>query len=186
MKWTVAAISLILALTLLDAASVSAQEPTPRPSPQAAASPDCPKKPVSPVSSIPPIPPLPPIPPVPPIGLGKVLYPVNFIMQNARALGLSEEQRSFMQDEIQATTKKYNELQWQLNDSMEVLVDAVKADATAEQEALNLLEKVLTLEGEIKRIHLTMGIRIKNKLSPEQRKKLEALRTSRAQSARPG
>jgi Spy/CpxP family protein refolding chaperone len=113
------------------------------------------------------------------------MYPVNFVMQNARALNLTAEQKVFMQEEIQTTTKRFNELQWELNEAMEVLVEAVKADATAEHEALSLLDKALNVEREIKRLHITMGIRIKNKLSPEQRRKLEILRTPPSQPARP-
>lgn len=182
MKCIVALITVTISLTLFDVAPVSAQQATPLPAPSPSPLTDSSRKPICPV---PPVPPIPPLPPLPPVGLGKVMYPVNFVMKNARALNLTAEQRAFMQEEIQATTKRFNELQWELNDAMEVLIEAVKADATAEQEALTLLDKALNLEREIKRIHMTMGIRIKNKLSPEQRRKLEALRTPPSQSGRP-
>jgi Spy/CpxP family protein refolding chaperone len=174
MKWIAAVITVLAGLTVFGLALSPAQQA--RPSPTPAQSADSTRKPSCPVPSVPPIP---PIPPVPPVGLGKVMYPVNLVMQNARALNLTAEQKTFMQGEIQTTTKRFNELQWELNDAMEVLVEAVKADATTEQEALTLLDKALNLEREIKRLHMTMGLRIKNNLTPEQRRQLDVLRKSR-------
>ncbi len=185
MNWIVTIISVTLGLTLFAVAPLAAQPATASTPPQSAP-PDSSRRPACPTAPVPPIPPLPALPPLPPVGLAKVMYPVSFVMQNARALNLTAEQRAFMQEEIQTTTKRFNELQWELNDAMEVLVGAVKADESAEQDALNLLDKALNLEREIKRLHMTMGLRIKNKLSPEQRKKLETLRTANSQPARSG
>ena len=46
-----------------------------------------------------------------------------------------------------------------------------------EQEALVQLEKVLAIEREIKRAQVTLLVRIKNKLTPEQQAKLVKIRS---------
>jgi Spy/CpxP family protein refolding chaperone len=60
---------------------------------------------------------------------------------------------------------------------MEKLVAQVKQPRVDEQQALAQLEKVLATEREIKRQQVTLLVRIKNKLTPEQQAKLSELRT---------
>jgi hypothetical protein len=59
---------------------------------------------------------------------------------------------------------------------MEALTEAMKSNSVNEQQALVQLDKVLGVEREIKRLHISMGVRIKNKLTPEQQAKLQAMR----------
>jgi len=110
------------------------------------------------------------------------IFPPEMIMQHQRELGLTDEQKTFMRGEIQRTTTRFNELQWQLQDQMEALHDTVKSNSVNEQLALSQLDKVLDSEREIKRLHMEMAIRIKNKLTPEQQMKLQVMR----QNMRPG
>lgn len=175
MKRIFIVINVVLGFSLLQAGLVSAQQAKP-------AETACRQSPPKPIPPIPPVPPIPPIPPIPLVGFAKLVFPVNLIMQHARALGLTAEQRAFMTEEIQTTTKRFNELQWQLHDALEALTAAVKLDVADEQETLTLLDKVLAHEREIKRLHLTMGIRIRNKLTREQRAKLQVLRTPKRNS----
>ncbi len=137
--------------TLLGVALVSAQQPQPQQGPQG------------------------PPPPHHMDPLGDAMFPPEMIMQHQRALGLTDEQKSFIRGEIQKTTIRFNELQWQLQDAMEALHDIMKSDSVNEQQALAQLDKVLDAEREIKRLHIGMAIRIKNNLTPEQRAKLHAL-----------
>jgi Spy/CpxP family protein refolding chaperone len=126
------------------------------------------------VPNVPNVPAIPPIPPVDP--LAEVMFPPDLIMRHSRQLGLSNEQKTFMRDEIQRTTTRFNELQWQLQDAMEALTEAMKPNSVNEQQALTLLERVLDAEREIKRLHIRMGIRIKNQLTPPQQDKLQGMR----------
>jgi len=104
------------------------------------------------------------------------IFPPEMIMQHQRELALTDEQKTFMRAEIQRTTTRFNELQWQLQDQMEALHDTVKSNSVNEQLALSQLDKVLDSEREIKRLHMEMAIRIKNKLTPEQQMKLQTMR----------
>lgn len=120
----------------------------------------------------------PPRPPGDP--LADSVFPPDMIMQHQRELALTEDQKIFMRGEIQRTTTRFNELQWQLQDQMEALHETVKGNSVNEQLALSQLDKVLESEREIKRLHMEMAIRIKNKLTPEQQTKLQSFRQNRS------
>src|SRR5437588_11114220 len=115
----------------------------------------------------------------PPMGpmdpLGEAMFPPEMIMQHTRELNLTDVQKQFMRAEIQKTTMRFNELQWQLQDAVEALHQSLKANPVNEQQALVQLDKVLDAEREIKRLHIGMGIRIKNQLTPDQQTKLMAM-----------
>jgi Spy/CpxP family protein refolding chaperone len=115
-------------------------------------------------------------PPPPDDPLADAMFPPDMIMQHQRELGLTDEQKQFMRSEIQRTTTRFNELQWQLQDAMEALHETMKAPQVNEEQALAQLNKVLDAEREIKTLHMGMAIRIKNKLTPEQQMKLQAMR----------
>ena len=113
-----------------------------------------------------------PHPPMDP--LGGLMFPPEMIMQHQRELGLTEEQKTFMRSEINRVSARFNDLQWQLQDAMEALHDSMKANPVNEQQAMAQLDKVLDTEREIKRLHMELAIRIKNRLTPEQQEKLHA------------
>lgn len=115
-------------------------------------------------------------PPPPPDPLGDSIFPPDMIMQHQRELALTDEQKTFMRGEIQRTTTRFNELQWQLQDQMDTLHETVKTNSINEQLALSQLDKVLESEREIKRLHMELAIRLKNKLTPDQQMKLQTIR----------
>ena len=110
--------------------------------------------------------------------LADAMFPPDLIMQHQRELGLTDEQKSFMRGEIQRTTTRFNELEWQLQDAMEALHETMKGSQVNEQQALAQLSKVLDAEREIKTLHMAMAIRIKNKLTPDQQMKLQMMRNT--------
>ena len=115
-------------------------------------------------------------PPPPGDPLSDSIFPPEMIMQHQRELALTDEQKTFMRGEIQRTTTRFNELQWQLQDQMEALHETVRSNSINEQLALSQLDKVLESEREIKRLHMEMAIRIKNKLTADQQMKLQTMR----------
>jgi len=118
--------------------------------------------------------PQPPQPPRDP--LGDAMFPPELVMQHQRELALTDDQKAFMRSEINRKTTRFNELQWQLQDAMEALHETMKANSVNEQMALSQLDKVLESEREIKRLHMELAIRIKNKLTPEQQTKLQEMK----------
>ena len=151
-------IGLLLSVVLLSTVLASAQQP---PQPAERAMPQDQPRPA-----------MAPHPPMDP--LGGLMFPPEMIMQHQRELGLTDEQKTFMRSEINRVSARFNDLQWQLQDAMEALHDSMKANPVNEQQAMGQLDKVLDTEREIKRLHMELAIRIKNRLTPEQQEKLHA------------
>ena len=149
--------------TLLGVVMVSAQQPQPRPEPNPQPQPRPPMDP-----------------------FGDAMFPPEMIMQHTRDLNLTDEQKTFMRAEINRTTTRFNELQWQLQDAMEALHTSVKENTVNEQQALAQLDKVLDTEREIKRLHFGLAISIKNKLTAEQQAKLRGMMQMHGPDGVPG
>ncbi len=109
--------------------------------------------------------------------IGQSFFPPEMVIQHQEAVGLSAEQKDYFKTEIRAAQLKFTELQWKLQDEMEKLVALIKQPRVDEPQALAQLEKVLAAEREIKRQQVTLLVRIKNRLTPEQQAKLSELRT---------
>ena len=107
------------------------------------------------------------------------MFPPEMVMQNQRELGLTEQQKTYLRTEIGKSSARFNDLQWQLHDAMEVLHETMKANVVNEQQALAQLDRVLETEREIKRLHMELAIKIKNNLTPEQQQKLLSMRRVR-------
>ena len=131
-----------------------------------------PPHPNMPLGQNPPNPPQPPHPDP----LAHAMFPPELIMGHARELGLTDEQKTFMRSEIQKTTASFQDLQWKLQDQMELLHETMKSATVNEQQALTQLDKVLDIEREIKRLHIGLAIRLKNRLTPEQQEQLQKMR----------
>jgi Spy/CpxP family protein refolding chaperone len=117
-----------------------------------------------------------PHPPPNPDPLAHLMFPPDMIMAHARQLNLTEDQKTFMRGEIQKTTATFQDLQWKLQDQMELLQDTMKSSSMNEQQVLAQLDKVLDIEREIKRLHIGLAVRLKNRLTPEQQDQLHKMR----------
>ena len=156
MKKRIGSLILAIAATLLSAVLVTAQEPKPPQPPDQPEQPHAPHGPRDP--------------------LGDAMFPPEMIMQHQRELALTDDQKTFMRAEINKTSTRFNELQWQLQDAMEALHITVKENSVNEEQALAQLDRVLDNERQIKRLHMELAIRLKNKLTPEQQLKLQGMR----------
>jgi Spy/CpxP family protein refolding chaperone len=112
-------------------------------------------------------------PPARPVGpprdaLMQNLFPPEMIMQNQRALQLTDEQRSYMMNEMQRTQQASQQIQWQLQAAMERLQSTVEQARVDERQALAALDSVLAMEREMKRLQITLLVRLKSRLTPEQ------------------
>jgi Spy/CpxP family protein refolding chaperone len=108
--------------------------------------------------------------------LADVMFPAELIMHHAHQLNLNDEQKTFMRGEIQKTTTSFQDLQWKLQDQMEALHQVMKSTSVNEEQALAQLNKVLDIEREIKRLHVSLAVRLKNHLTPEQQEQLHKFR----------
>jgi Spy/CpxP family protein refolding chaperone len=114
--------------------------------------------------------------PAPQDPVAAALYPPELVMQHQRRLGLTAEQRKAITETVAALQAQVLDLQWRMQDEAQRLGELLggpRVDATA---ALAQVDRVFDLERQIKRAHLTMLIRIKNTLTPEQQETLRGLR----------
>ena len=117
-----------------------------------------------------------PMPPPNPDPLAHLMFPPDMIMAHAHQLNLTDEQKTFMRTEIRKTTATFQDLQWKLQDQMELLQETMKSPSVNEQQALAQLDKVLDIERDIKRLHIGLAVRLKNQLTPEQQDQLHKMR----------
>jgi Spy/CpxP family protein refolding chaperone len=109
--------------------------------------------------------------------LGENLFPPELVMQHQQALGLSEEQKTFFKKKLREAQTLFTEMQWRLQDEMEKMVALVKQDRVDESQTLAQLDKILNLEGDIKRMQIALLIKIKNGLTLEQQTKLREIQS---------
>lgn len=114
-------------------------------------------------------------PPRGPDPIGQNLFPPDLVMQNRQAIGLTENQKAAIKDELMKASVKFNELNWQMQDEMETMSNLTKGVTVDEGGVLAQLDKILAIEREVKRTQLTLSIRIKNKLTAEQQTQLQQM-----------
>ena len=101
------------------------------------------------------------------------LFPPELVMAHQKAIDLSDAQRASIRAELLKAQTRFTELQWQLQDAMEGLVSLLKQSSVDEAQVMSQLDKVLTSEREIKRTQISLLVRIKNKLTPDQQAYLQ-------------
>ena len=109
--------------------------------------------------------------------LRDALFPPELVMRHQQAIGLTQEKKTYLREEIRKAQLRFTELQWLLQDAMESMRSLLEQTPAPEQPILGQLEKVLEAEREIKRTQISLMVRIKNKLTAEQQARLRELRT---------
>ena len=109
-----------------------------------------------------------------------VLYPPELIMQHARAIRLSDDQRRAITAQIGQVQRRVVGMQWQLAEQVQALKQTLGGTRIDQDRAIDQLNRVLDTEKSIKQAHLEMLVRIKNLLRPEQQAELTRLRGTAA------
>ncbi|MEA2336891.1 MAG: hypothetical protein QOE82_898 [Thermoanaerobaculia bacterium] len=121
----------------------------------------------------------PPQQPPPDDPIGRFLIPPELVMSQSEQIGLSEKQRATIKSEIQKMQSKFIDAQWDLQEQTNRMTQLLQQSPADEAKTLEQADKIMALEREIKRAHLTLLIRIKNALTAEQIARLEAMRRGR-------
>jgi Spy/CpxP family protein refolding chaperone len=108
--------------------------------------------------------------------VNELLFPPELVMARQNAIGLSDAQKTYLRAEVLKAQTRFTELQWQLQDAMEGLTGLLKQSKADEAQVVAQLDKVLASEREIKRAQISLLVRIKNDLTEEQQRRLQALR----------
>lgn len=112
--------------------------------------------------------------------IGRYLFPPELIMGHSQELALKDRQRAAIKGEVQKAQSKFVDVQWEMQEEgqkMEKLLRQVPADETR---ILEQADRIMNLEREIKKTHLSLLIRLKNLLTPEQITRLEGFRRESA------
>ena len=107
------------------------------------------------------------------------LFPPDLVMKHAPEIGLDEKQRTAIKDAIQAAQPRFLDAQWSIQEESQKMVRLLQARPVDETAVLAQADKVMSLEREIKRTHLSLLVRIKNLLTEAQQEKLRAFRAAR-------
>jgi Spy/CpxP family protein refolding chaperone len=108
--------------------------------------------------------------------IGRNLAPPDLVMSHSEELGLTEKQRNVIKGEVQKMQAKFIDAQWDLQENTSRMAHLLQQQPVDEAKVLEQADKVMSLEREIKRAQLTLLIRIKNSLTPDQLAKLDAFR----------
>jgi Spy/CpxP family protein refolding chaperone len=108
--------------------------------------------------------------------LGKLFLPPDLVMSHQQAINLSDLQRLAIQTNMFETQQKLLDQQFRLNGEVEKLQSLLKGAKPDEARVLEEMDKVLGAEREIKRAQLSLMVKLKNTLTPQQQTQLEALR----------
>ncbi len=112
--------------------------------------------------------------------IARTLYEPELIMKHRRAISLTDEQRDAISRLIRELQGQVVSLQWELQDHVESLAGELARPRVDLDRARDRLERVMQTERRIKEGHLTLLVRIKNLLTPQQQQTLNRLRAEPA------
>ena len=108
--------------------------------------------------------------------LARYLFPLELVMAHQQAIGLTERQRTAIQQAVKDAQGKFIDVQFAMSGEMEKLQRLLQGTSPDESDVLDQVDRVLGLEREIKRAQLTLMVRIKNQLTDQQQAALQRLR----------
>ncbi len=108
--------------------------------------------------------------------IGRHLFPPELIMAHSQELGLQDKDRLAIKSEVQKAQSKFFDLQWQAKEETDKMVKLLQQSPADEAKVLEQADRVMALERDIKRTHLTLLVRLRNLLTPEQQAQLQRFR----------
>lgn len=108
--------------------------------------------------------------------IARTLFEPELIMQHRRAIDLSDRQRDDISRAIRELQGQVVSLQWDLREQADALATELNRPRVDLDRALDRMSRVLQTEGKIKQARLTLLVRIKNVLTPDQQEMLRKLR----------
>lgn len=107
------------------------------------------------------------------------VFPPELVMRYQSELSLTSAQQEAITHLMAETQARLVELQWKYEASTQALTKLLEKDTVEEAAALAQWDQLSGVEQQIKKMHLSLLIRIKNQLTPSQQEKLRALRPTR-------
>ena len=107
---------------------------------------------------------------------GQSLFPPEMVMQHQSEIGLQDSQRATLTAAIQQAQSKFMDTQWKLSAEGEKMGRLLQGTQVDEAQVLDEVDRILALEREIKKAQISLMVRIKNTLTPQQQQKLAEIR----------
>jgi Spy/CpxP family protein refolding chaperone len=104
------------------------------------------------------------------------LFSPDLVMQNQKALNLTESQQAAIRSEMQKTMASFTDLKWQESAAGEALDAVLKQERPDEKQAMALFDKLLATEDAVKRLQFGMLVRVKILLTAQQQAQLRELK----------
>jgi Spy/CpxP family protein refolding chaperone len=108
--------------------------------------------------------------------IGDNLFPPEFILTNADAIHLTDEQRQAVRELMEKVQSQFREMESGLQREGEALGQVLAQPAPGQANVLAQFDKVQDRERVMKRAQITLMLDLREKLTPEQRAKLTELR----------
>jgi Spy/CpxP family protein refolding chaperone len=108
----------------------------------------------------------------------RYLFPPDRVMGHAQEIGLNETQRNAIRNEVQKVQHKFIDSQFDMQSEMEKMANLLQEKTVEETKVLAQLDRILTLERDIKKLQIGLLVRVRNLLTDAQQAKLAQLQTS--------
>jgi Spy/CpxP family protein refolding chaperone len=108
--------------------------------------------------------------------LAQNLFPPDQVLKYREEIGLDDRQSKALKELVVQAQSRFVDLQWDLQGEAGKLALLLRSPRVDETAALAQVDRVLSEEREVKKAQLTLLIRIKNLLTPEQQQRLTTLR----------
>ena len=102
--------------------------------------------------------------------------PPELIMSHQNELKLQDAQRTKLIAETSQAQAKFTEVQWTMGAEQQKLEQLLSQPAIDEAAAMRQLERIMSIEQDLKRSQMTLLIRVKNTLTPAQLEMAEGMR----------
>ena len=103
-------------------------------------------------------------------------FPPELVMRYQNEIQLKKEQKELIIGAMEEAQKKFNRLQWDLQNEMTSFQKLLGEPVVNETRALEQLDKVLDLERQVKKTQITLMVRIKNALTEDQKTQLKTMK----------
>jgi Spy/CpxP family protein refolding chaperone len=108
---------------------------------------------------------------------GRSFFPPELVMQHQSEIGLQDSQRATLTSAIQQAQAKFMDTQWKMSAESEKMGRLLQGTQVDEAQVLAEVDRILDLEREIKKAQISLMVRIKNTLTPQQQAKLAEIRS---------
>ena len=100
--------------------------------------------------------------------IARLLYPPEALLGHAQELGLDDAQKKAIRSDVVFAQKQFLDAQLNMQEASEELQRRLQERPVDEAKALAAADQVMGFERTVKRAHLTLLIRLKNRLTPAQ------------------